>query len=67
MRLTEFWDHMTETFGHSYATSVATDQSLSQLGGDTINEALAGDWDTKAVWMAVCEAYGDRVPKRIRR
>ncbi len=67
MRQTEFWGHMHETFGESYAESVAADQTLPQLDGNTINEALAGHWDTKAVWMAVCEAYGDRVPSRIRR
>lgn len=67
MRLTEFWENMAETFGEGYASSVAADQTLPQLNGITINEALAGDWDTKAVWQAVCEAYGDRVPSRIRR
>lgn len=67
MRQTEFWRHMTETFGEGYAASVAADQTLPQLDGNTINEALAANWDLKMVWMAVCEAYGDRVPSRIRR
>jgi hypothetical protein len=67
MRLTEFWENMAETFGVAYASSVAADQTLPQLNGLTINEALAGEWSTKSVWIAVCEAYGERVPSRIRR
>ena len=67
MRLTEFWENMATTFGEGYASSVASDQTLPQLGGKTINEALSGDWDTQHVWIAVCQAYGDRVPSRIRR
>lgn len=67
MRITEFWENMAETFGRGYAESVAADQTLPQLDGKTVNEALRGDWDAKQVWIAVCQAYGDRVPDRIRR
>ncbi|MGH8791719.1 MAG: DUF3046 domain-containing protein, partial [Stackebrandtia sp.] len=67
MRRTEFWERMRETFGDSYAGSVAHDQTLSALDGLTVDEALAEGWNVKHVWMAVCEAYGDRIPARIRR
>ncbi|MFD0558774.1 DUF3046 family protein [Stackebrandtia endophytica] len=66
MRLTDFWGNMRETFGEAYASSVAEDQVLPQLGGRTVNQALR-DTDTKHVWIAVCQAYGERVPARIRR
>ncbi|HIW61381.1 MAG TPA: DUF3046 domain-containing protein [Candidatus Stackebrandtia excrementipullorum] len=66
MRLTDFWENMRETFGEAYSSSVAEDQVLPQLGGRTVNEALK-DTDAKYVWIAVCAAYGDRVPARIRR
>ncbi|HZE39869.1 MAG TPA: DUF3046 domain-containing protein [Stackebrandtia sp.] len=67
MRISHFWDNMTATFGRAYAESVATDQTLPQLDGRTVKDALAEGWDVKAVWMAVCEAYGERVPRGIRR
>ncbi|GAA4899161.1 Protein of unknown function (DUF3046) [Stackebrandtia albiflava] len=66
MRLTDFWENMRETFGEEYASSVAQDQVLPELDGRSVNEALR-DTDAKEVWMAVCRAYGDRVPARIRR
>jgi hypothetical protein len=45
---------------------VAHDQVLSQLGGRTINQAIADGEETVLVWRAVVEAYPDRVPARLR-
>ncbi|CAM3401337.1 DUF3046 domain-containing protein [Stackebrandtia soli] len=67
MRLTQFWEHMEETFGAAYARSVADDQVLPQLRGRTVNQAIADGDNVKSVWVAVCQAYDDRVPSRIRR
>lgn len=53
MRLTEFWRRMEEHFGVGYARSWARDQHLAELGGLSVDEALAGDWDAKDVWRAV--------------
>lgn len=66
MRLTDFWDRLEQTFGPAYARSVAADQVLTQLGGRTIDEALAQGEDAAVVWRAVCAAYPDRVPARLR-
>ena len=66
MRLTELWRRLEETFGPAYAASVAHDQVLPELGGRTINQALAEGEDTAVVWRGVVEAYPDRVPARIR-
>ena len=41
MRLTDFWTRLEEAFGPGYAASIARDQVLSQLGGRTIEQALA--------------------------
>jgi hypothetical protein len=57
MRLTVFWERMREQFGESYAESVAKDYVLSNLGGRTVNRALADGEDAKTVWRAVCEAF----------
>jgi hypothetical protein len=66
VRLTDFWQRLEQTFGAGYAESVATDQNLPQLGGRTIREALAGGVETVTVWRAVCAAYPDRVPAKLR-
>ncbi|TDB84702.1 DUF3046 domain-containing protein [Micromonospora fluostatini] len=66
MRLTDFWDRLEEAFGPGYAASIAADQVLSQLGGRTIEQALASGEETHVVWRAVCAAYPDRVPTRLR-
>ncbi|HEX5542537.1 MAG TPA: DUF3046 domain-containing protein [Micromonospora sp.] len=66
MRLTEFWTRLEQVFGAGYARSIAADQVLSQLGGRTIEQALAEGEQTAAVWRAVCAAYPDRVPAQLR-
>lgn len=66
MKLTDLWARLEETFGPGYATSVADDQVLTQLGGQTIRQALANGVDAVDIWRAVVAAYPDRVPSRIR-
>ncbi|MEH1169165.1 DUF3046 domain-containing protein [Micromonospora sp. CPCC 205539] len=66
MRLTDFWTRLEEAFGPGYAASIARDQVLSQLDGRTIEQALASGAQTHVVWRAVCAAYPDRVPARLR-
>ncbi|WP_316522926.1 DUF3046 domain-containing protein [Kitasatospora brasiliensis] len=55
MKLREFWRRMYEHFGEAYAESFASDHVMSELGGRTVQQALAAGWDVKAVWRAVCE------------
>lgn len=57
---------MEQVFGPAYAASVAADQVLPQLDGRTVEQALAGGEDIVEVWRAVCQAYSDRVPSRLR-
>ena len=57
MRLTEFWARMERVFGPSAADSVARDQVLSGLGNQTVHEALAAGTETRAVWLAVVDAF----------
>ena len=66
MRLTDFWQRMERVFGPGYAGSVASDQVLPQLGGRTVNQALAAGEQTVTVWRAVVAAYPDRIPKSLR-
>ena len=55
MRLTDFWDRMRRQFGDGYAESYARDVVLRELGGRTIEKALADGEDAKDVWRAVCQ------------
>jgi hypothetical protein len=66
VRLTDFWDRLEEVFGSGYARSVAADQVIPQLGGRTIAQALDSGEQTVVVWRAVCAAYPERVPTRLR-
>ena len=66
MRLTDFWDRMEQVFGSGYARSVAADQVIPQLAGRTVEQAIREGVDTAAVWRAVCQAYPDRVPSKLR-
>ncbi|MBO0870013.1 MAG: DUF3046 domain-containing protein [Micromonosporaceae bacterium] len=66
MRLTDFWWRLEQVFGAGYAPSVAADQMLPQLGGRTIDQALADGEETVAVWRAVVAAYPERVPAKLR-
>ncbi|QKW34898.1 DUF3046 domain-containing protein [Actinomadura sp. NAK00032] len=57
MRLTVFWDRMNQQFGESYAQSVAKDYVLAELGGRTIEQALADGESAKRVWQAVVATF----------
>ncbi len=64
MRLTEFWDRMNQQFGASYAESFAKDVVIRELGGRTVEQALADGEAAKDVWRAVCEVV--EVPAQLR-
>jgi hypothetical protein len=53
VRLTDFWERLDLLLGPTYARSWAQDYVLAELGGLTVNEALAAGWDTKSVWLAI--------------
>ena len=55
---------MNTQFGEAYAQSVAKDFVFSNLGGRTIERALADGVDTKIVWRAVCDTF--KVPESLR-
>jgi hypothetical protein len=64
VRLTVFWQRMNEQFGEVYATSVAKDYVMAELGGRTAAQALAEGESAKRVWAAVCATFD--VPDRLR-
>ncbi|MBA9006952.1 hypothetical protein HNR21_005834 [Actinomadura cellulosilytica] len=54
---------MNQQFGEVYAQSVAKDYVIAELGGRTIEQALADGEDAKTVWEAVCATFD--VPQRL--
>lgn len=64
VRLTTFWQRMNEQFGEAYAQSVAKDFVVAELGGRTIEQALADGESAKDVWAAVVASFD--VPERLR-
>ncbi len=55
---------MRAQFGDSYAESVAHDHVLAQLGGRTVDQALADGEAVKNIWRAVCDGF--RIPENQR-
>ena len=53
MRLTEFWARMDDALGSSYSRSWASMFVIADLGGRTVDEALAAGMPPKEVWRAV--------------
>jgi hypothetical protein len=64
VRLTEFWNRMNAQFGEVYAQSVAKDFVFDNLGGRTVERALADGVGAKTVWRAVCDTF--KVPENMR-
>jgi hypothetical protein len=64
VRSSEFWQRMNGFFGPGYAPSVARDQVIAELGGRTVEEALAAGLAAQEVWRAVCACF--EVPARLR-
>ncbi len=57
MRLTQFRELMEGEFGAARAATLAHDHVFSDLGGRTVEQALAAGFDARDVWRAVCAAY----------
>lgn len=49
---------MYRNLGEAYAESFARDYVLEGLGSRTVEQALAGGFDAKEVWRAVCAEMG---------
>ena len=64
MKHTEFWARLEEALGPAYARSWASMFVLSDLGGRTVDEALAAGVPPKEVWRAVWAAL--QLPARDR-
>jgi hypothetical protein len=64
VRQTAFWSLMKDQFGEVYAQSLAKDYVFGNLGGRTVERALADGVDAKLVWRAVCDTFNVPENKR---
>lgn len=55
--MSHFRELMEGEFGAVRAASLARDHVFAQLGGRTVEQAIAAGFDPKEVWQAVCEVY----------
>jgi hypothetical protein len=58
MKHTEFWSRMEDALGVTYARSWASMYVIADLGGRTVDEALAAGVPPKEVWRAVWAVLG---------
>ncbi|AZZ48496.1 DUF3046 domain-containing protein [Rathayibacter rathayi] len=56
MRLSEFRRLVDEEFGAGYARVLVSDLVLTELGGQTAEQALADGAEPRDVWLALCRA-----------
>ncbi len=56
MRHTEFWARMEHVLGSAYARTWSREHVLADLGGRTVDEALAQGESPKRIWQAVWRA-----------
>lgn len=64
MRETELWRRLEAELGPDYVRSWANSQVMAELGGRTVQEALADGLEIKAIWRA-CWAFLE-LPDRLR-
>ncbi|MEY4151481.1 MAG: hypothetical protein RJB28_548 [Actinomycetota bacterium] len=58
MRITELRRRMVEQFGPDWAPSYAKDIVHAELGGQTVEEALAMGMEPHEIWRAICRHNG---------
>ncbi len=74
MRLSEFWQAVSDEFGAGYGRVLVQDLVLGDLGGITAEQAIAAGASARDIWIALCKAtdvpqsrwhgVGQREPKQ---
>ena len=65
VRLSEFWRLMDDEYGKAYASTLAAQQTLTELEGRTAEEALEDGVKPRRVWAALCEQMGVPPARRL--
>ena len=74
MRLSEFWQAVSDEFGAGYGRVLTQDLVLGDLGGLTADQAIKAGRNARDIWLALCKAtdvprerwygVGQREPKK---
>jgi hypothetical protein len=74
VRLSEFWQAVSDEFGDAYGRVLTRDLVLGDTGGMTAEQAIAKGIPTREIWVALCKAadvpqsrwygVGQREPKK---
>ena len=57
MRISDLRERLTLAFGQAWAPSFAQDIVIGELGGRTVNEALAAGDEPADIWKALCKSH----------
>ncbi len=55
MRLSDFWQLVSDEFGEAYGRVLVRDLALTQLAGHTGAQALGEGVNAREVWLALCQ------------
>ena len=56
MRVSEFWDLISDEFGRTQGQNLVRELVLFELGNRTAEQALAAGVPVREVWVAMCDA-----------
>lgn len=57
MRISDLRERLNASFGSAWTPSFAHDIVIAELGGRTVNEALAAGLEPDLIWKAVCAMH----------
>lgn len=57
MRISDLRQRLTLAFGDAWAPSFAQDIVITELGGRTVNQALAAGEEPADIWKALCKSH----------
>ena len=64
MRISDLRERLTASFGEQWAPSFSKDIVIAELGGRTVDEALAAGEEADVVWKAVCKLHPTETAKQ---
>lgn len=57
MRISDLRERISLSFGAEWAPSFSSDIAISELGSQTVNEALAAGLEPHEIWKALCQSH----------
>lgn len=64
MRISDLRERLVLSFGPEWAPSFSQDIAISELGSQTVNEALKAGLEADEIWRAVCKQCPNETAKQ---